>query len=157
MKIVLIEFGKTKDRALLDLLEDLIKRVKRFCQFEVISLKAARLPKSASASDHKSLEAESLKKVILSGDHLILLDERGETFNSRSFANLVNTRIESGRSRVVFVIGGAYGFDKSIYDLGSESIALSSMTFSHQLIRLIFMEQLYRAFTIINNHPYHND
>lgn len=154
---MLIEIGKTKSQALTELLNDLTKRVKRFHQFEVISIKDARLSKSSGANEHKSIEAETLKKALLPGDLVILLDERGQQFNSRGFSKYLNRQLQLGKARIVFVIGGAYGFDKSVYELASNTMALSSLTFSHQLIRLIFMEQLYRAFTIINNHPYHND
>ncbi len=157
MKLVLLEIGKTKDEALEKLIDKFVNRIRRFHQIEVISLKDARLPKSATPNEFKRIESVTIKKALLPGDFVVLLDEHGSGNDSKSFAKYVNKLLSMGKTRLVFVIGGAYGFDQSIYELASTSISLSPMTYSHQLIRLIFAEQLYRAFTIINNHPYHNE
>ena len=158
MKLVLIQFGKTKDKGLTDLIEKFRIRTNRYCSLEVLELRDARLPKTATPLMFKEVESESLRKVLRPSDYLILLDEGGKSYTSRKFATfLKETYLRSKGNRILFVIGGAYGFSEEIYRLANAKVSLSSMTFSHQLIRLIFMEQLYRAFTILNKHPYHND
>ena len=157
MKIAIIEIGKTKNKALDHLVEEYRVRSTRYHPVEIINLKAAGLPKSARPQDFKRQEAERIKKVIDRDDYLILLDEKGRKFHSRGFAGYLEKKIALPKGRLVFVIGGAYGFDPEIYERADDQLALSAMTFSHQVVRLLFMEQLYRAFAIINGHPYHND
>ena len=155
--MVLLEIGKSKDKAIISLVEEYKKRLQKYCQFEIITIREAGLPKSARPEDYKVIEGEKLQKVIGDNDQVVLLDEKGKEFNSRQFAGFVHQQMSTPKSRLVFVIGGAYGFDDSIYLRSNEKLSMSKMTYSHQIIRPIFMEQLYRAFTILNNHPYHND
>ena len=105
----------------------------------------------------KQLEAEKIISKLKSDDFLILLDEKGKSFSSVQFAQYIEKKSNQSTKKIVFLIGGAYGFDTKIYERANDKISLSDMTFSHQLIRLIFMEQLYRAYTILHNLPYHNE
>lgn len=157
MKLVLAEIGKSKAKAIQDLVAEYTRRIGRFQAIEVHTIKEGRLPKGAREEEVSRIEADNLLRFFAPGDHVILLDEKGKQFTSRSFASFLNGRLMEPKSRLVFVIGGAYGFHESAYKRANELISLSGMTFSHQIIRPIFLEQLYRAFTIINNHPYHND
>lgn len=157
MKLVLTETGKSKEKAIKELIAEYTKRIRRFNPIEVHTLKEGRLPKGSGGEEVSRLEAEYLLKYLTPDDHVVLLDEKGKQMSSRSFAAFIKNRLLLPKTRLVFVIGGAYGFHKTVYERADETISLSSMTISHQIIRPIFMEQLYRAFTIINHHPYHND
>lgn len=154
MKIKLYVIGKTNFGFVEDGLKEYIKRLTRYVSFEIITLKEG---KSKNSNEVKSIEAKNILDKINENDFLILLDNNGQEFNSLTFANYINKKQDSGINNLVFLIGGAYGFDESIYKVAKDKISLSKMTFSHQIIRLIFIEQLYRAYTILNNHPYHNE
>ena len=105
----------------------------------------------------KAKEAEKYLEKIKDDDFVILLDENGKEYNSRMFANFIEQRQNQSIKRLIFIVGGAFGFDEKLYTRANMTIALSKMTFSHQLVRIIFLEQIYRAYSIINNFPYHND
>lgn len=154
MKIKLYVIGKTNFGFVEEGLKEYIKRLTRYVSFEIITLKEG---KSKNSNEVKSIEAKNILDKINENDFLILLDNNGQEFNSLTFANYLNKKQDSGINNLVFLIGGAYGFDESIYKVAKDKISLSKMTFSHQIIRLIFIEQLYRAYTILNNHPYHNE
>ena len=112
--------------------------------------------KKNNENEIKKIEGENILKKIKNNDLLFLLDEKGENYNSRKFADFLKIKLKESKT-IIFVIGGAFGFSKEVYAKSNGLISLSKMTFSHQIIRLFFTEQLYRAFTILNNHPYHND
>ena len=116
-----------------------------------------KLPKNSSQEQQKSAEGESILKELQPGDCVILLDERGKQYTSRDFANLLNNKMVTLPSRLVFVIGGPYGFSDTVYARANSMLSLSKMTFTHEMIRLIFTEQVYRAMTIIKGESYHHD
>ena len=157
MKIKLIQIGKTDNSQLKNLIEVYQSRIKQFVTFESIVIQDIKNAKNLSSNIRKQKEGELILSKLSTLDLVILLDEKGREFSSREFADFLQKRMNSGIKNLVFVIGGAYGFSEAVYKRANQKIALSKMTFSHQLIRLIFAEQLYRAYAIINNHPYHND
>ena len=148
--------GKTNSLEFKDWENDFSKRLNSFINFNVETIDNIKHLKDAEII--KLEESKKILSKLKKEDHLILLDEKGKSYTSRAFAESIQKLMNlSGSKRVIFLVGGAFGFHSSIYDRADGKIALSEMTFSHQLIRLIFMEQLYRAFAIINNHPYHNE
>jgi 23S rRNA (pseudouridine1915-N3)-methyltransferase len=110
-----------------------------------------------AASRQKQLEGEAIMKLITEGDYVVLMDERGQQYTSMEYAQWLQKRMLSGVKRLALVIGGPYGFSEEVYARANQKISLSKMTFSHQIVRAIFAEQLYRAFTILNNEPYHHE
>ena len=155
MEIKLVVVGKTKNKELISLIEDYIKRINFFNKFQIIEVNSVKTRKNNS-DEIKKIECENIIKKIKKNDLLFLLDEKGKNYNSREFADFLKVRFQESKT-IVFVIGGAFGFSKDLYTKSKGLISISKMTFSHQIIRLFFTEQLYRAFTILNNHPYHND
>ena len=125
--------------------------------FEIAVIPELRNTKSLSTDQQKEREADFILKSFLPGDYIVLLDEHGKEFSSMQFAEYIEKKMHTTPRRLVFVVGGPYGFAQSVYTTAHEKISLSKMTFSHQMIRLIFTEQLYRAFTILNNEPYHHE
>lgn len=156
MKITLIQIGKTHFDFIEEGYQTFAKRINRYAKFntEVIEL-PSRL-KSDVPDVIKRNEADALLKKLQATDYVILLDEHGKVFSSVSYAAHLE-KLSHSQSRLVFVIGGAYGFHTDIYIRANEQLSLSGMTFSHQLIRLIFAEQLYRIFTIMKGEPYHHE
>ena len=155
MEIKLVVVGKTKNKELISLIEDYIKRINFFNKFQIIEVNSVKTRKNNS-DEIKKIECENILKKIKKNDVIFLLDEKGKNYNSREFADFLKVRFQESKT-IVFVIGGAFGFSKDLYTKSKGLVSLSKMTFSHQIIRLFFTEQLYRAFTILNNHPYHND
>lgn len=148
--------GKTNSLEFKDWENDFSKRLNSFINFNVETIDNIKHLKDAEII--KLEESKKILSKLKKEDHLILLDEKGKSYTSRAFAESIQKLMNlSGSKRVIFLVGGAFGFHSSVYDRADGKISLSEMTFSHQLIRLIFMEQLYRAFAIINNHPYHNE
>ena len=156
MEIQLLFVGKTKKKYVLDELEAYKKKILRFIKFSFVCVGDTKTKKT-NLKQLKEKEYLQILKKINPNDIVIILDEKGKMFNSIDFASEIKSYINTGKKRIIFIIGGAYGLSKKFYDDFPIRIALSRMTFSHQLIRLFFCEQLYRAFTIINNHPYHNN
>lgn len=156
MKITFITVGKTEDTYLKEGIEKYVKRLKRYTKLELVEIAELKNTKALTEEQQKSKEAELILKRVTVHDHLILLDEAGQEFTSVQFANYLNKRAISSTSSLVFVVGGPYGFDQSVYQRANDKISLSRMTFSHQMVRLFFAEQLYRAFTIIKGEPYHH-
>lgn len=152
MKISLLVVGKTSFPYIQQGIEDYAKRLKRWIDFEITVIKDSKLQEVERI---KKQEAEYLHEKIDNQDFVILLDERGRHFSSLEFAKKIE-EFQERNKKIVFVIGGAYGFDNSIYDRANVQLSFSYMTFSHQIIRLMFMEQLYRAYTIIQGLPYHH-
>ena len=155
MEIKLIVVGKTKNHELINLISNYVKRINFFNKFQIIEVNSIKTKKN-NENEIKKIEGENILKKIKNNNLLFLLDEKGENYNSRKFADFLKTKLKESKT-IIFVIGGAFGFSKEVYAKSNGLISLSKMTFSHQIIRLFFTEQLYRAFTILNNHPYHND
>lgn len=154
MKLSLWVVGKTDQKYLEDGMTIFLKRLPHYCRFEYEEIAEAK--GSLSPSEKKKKEALAIQKKLKPGDRLILLDEKGILHTSVKFSEYLEKQQQITSKRLVFMIGSAFGFDPSIYQIAADSISLSKMTFTHQMIRLFFLEQLYRAFTIINNEPYHN-
>ena len=155
MEIKLIVVGKTKSSELIRLINEYIKRINFYKKFKIIEVNSLK-SKKYSEKEIKKIEGENILKSIKKNELIFLLDENGKSFNSRKFADFLSNKFKTNKS-IVFIVGGAYGFSKEIKHKSNEIISLSKMTFSHQIIRLFFTEQVYRALTILNNHPYHND
>jgi 23S rRNA (pseudouridine1915-N3)-methyltransferase len=157
MKITLIYIGKTDEKCMDILTEKYINRLKAFISLNQIIITDIKNVKNISKNEQKNREGGKLLEKIKKTDYVVLLDEKGKEFTSVEFAGYLQKRMNTGIKNLVFIIGGPYGFSESVYKRANQQLALSKMTFSHQLIRLIFAEQLYRAFTILNNHPYHHE
>jgi len=156
MKIKLIVIGKTDSLQLKDLTDDYLNRLKHYISFEMEVIPDIKKTKNLSEVNQKKMEGEEILKRMNPGDELILLDENGKSFTSEGFSGLLQKKMNSGLKNLIFVIGGPYGFSDEVYARASSKLSLSKMTFSHQMIRLFFVEQVYRAFTILRNEPYHH-
>lgn len=154
MKITLITVGKTTVNEIKLLCDDYNRRINRYARYEEISIENPI--KTTDAAKMKQKEGEAILKKLQPGDYLILLDEKGKEYTSVEFARALTQLFNQAHKNICFVIGGAYGFSNDLYSRANAKISLSKMTYNHQLIRAIFSEQLYRAFTIINNEPYHH-
>ena len=157
MNIKLIAIGKTDNKALQSLIDDYTKRLSFYIKFELDVIPDIKNVKNLSESQQKEKEGELILKALQPGDVVVLLDEHGKEFRSIEFADWIERKMHTVNKRLVFIIGGPYGFAPKVYEAAQEKISLSKMTFSHQMIRLIFVEQLYRAMTILNNNPYHHE
>ena len=155
MKIKLLVVGKTSGSFLASLISDYVKRINHYINFEIIEINNTKLKKANSLEAQKKEGVKILEK-IHKEDQVFILDEKGESYNSIDFSKFIENKIVNSSKNIIFVIGGAYGFSEKVYSRSNSVVSLSKMTFSHQIIRLFMVEQLYRAFTIINNHPYHN-
>lgn len=156
MKITLIAIGKTDNRHLISLMEDYSKRLGHYVSFEMAIVPDIKNAKNLSEPLQKKAEGDEILKRISPADIFILLDENGKTYSSEKFSEFLQKKMNSGLKNLVFVIGGPYGFSEEIYARANGKLSLSSMTFSHQMVRLFFIEQVYRAFTILRNEPYHH-
>ena len=157
MNVELIVVGKTDSREVEALVEMYAKRVNHYCKFSITTIADVRNTRNMAASRQKQLEGEAIMKLITEGDYVVLMDERGQQYTSMEYAQWLQKRMLSGVKRLALVIGGPYGFSEEVYARANQKISLSKMTFSHQIVRAIFAEQLYRAFTILNNEPYHHE
>ena len=157
MNIELIVVGKTDSKEVEALVEMYAKRVNRYCRFSITTLADVRNTRNMSPSRQKQLEGEAILRMVGDGDCLTLMDERGSQYTSIEFSQWLQKRMLSGVKRLVLVIGGPYGFSDEVYARADQKISLSKMTFSHQIVRAICAEQLYRAFTILHNEPYHHE
>lgn len=155
IKITLLQMGKTHFKFVDEGFAEFSKRLSFYCKFDSKVFELPTKLKSKDINQTKKNEADIFLKNIKPTDFVILLDENGKDFNSIQFANYIE-KISVQQSSLVFIIGGAYGFDESIYEKANLKLSFSSFTFSHQLIRLLFIEQLYRCFTIIKGEPYHH-
>jgi 23S rRNA (pseudouridine1915-N3)-methyltransferase len=156
MKITLILNGKTEDKYLVDGCSIFEKRLKHYIKLDQIVIPALKNAKNLNAQQFKAKEADLIMKHINNDDFVVLLDEKGAEYTSEKFANYLQKHMNAGLRNLVFIVGGPYGFDEQIYKRSNFKVSLSQMTFSHQMIRLFFLEQIYRAFTILRNEPYHN-
>ncbi len=157
MKILLLVVGKTVESYFSEAIREYGERIKHYIPFEVGTIPDLKNTKNLSFDQQKEKEADLILKYLQPGDYTVLLDERGKEYTSIQFAEYLEHKMHIVSKRLVFVIGGPYGFSSRIYEVAREKISLSKMTFSHQMIRMIFVEQLYRAMTILNHEPYHHE
>ncbi|MBP5348028.1 MAG: 23S rRNA (pseudouridine(1915)-N(3))-methyltransferase RlmH [Bacteroidaceae bacterium] len=157
MKIILITVGKTDQQWLSDGIRQYTERLFHFCQFEFQVIPDIRNTRSMEASVQKEREGEQILKLLQPSDDVYLLDDKGLEMTSPQMAQWLEKRMSQSTKRLVFIIGGPYGFSPDVYNRVPGRLSLSRMTFSHQMVRLIFVEQLYRAFAILNNLPYHHE
>lgn len=156
MNIKLIAIGKTDNKNLQLFIDEYQKRLSFYIKFDLEIIPDIKNVKNLSESQQKEKEGELILAKITPTDQLILLDENGKSFSSISFSEELQKKMNSGVKTLVFVIGGPYGFSENVYAKAQGKFSLSQMTFSHQMVRLFFIEQLYRAFTILKNEPYHH-
>jgi len=157
MKIKLLAIGKTDDKNLQLLIQKYEKRLKHYIKFELEIIPDLKNVKNLSESEQKEKEGELILGKLSPVDQLILLDDKGESYHSIGFSKFMQKKMNSGIKQLVIVIGGPYGFSETVYKKAQGKISLSKMTFSHQMIRLFVVEQIYRAFTILRNEPYHHE
>ncbi|WP_370215075.1 23S rRNA (pseudouridine(1915)-N(3))-methyltransferase RlmH [Mesoflavibacter profundi] len=156
MTIKLLAIGKTDNKQLQLLIDDYTKRLGFYIKFELEIIPDLKKVKNLSEDQQKQKEGELILSKITTTDVLILLDENGKQYDSVQFANYLQKHMNSGIKQLVFVIGGPYGFSQDVYNAARGKVSLSKMTFSHQMVRLFMIEQLYRGFTILKNEPYHH-
>ena len=157
MKISLFVVGKTNHNYLSPGIDDYTQRINHYIPFNIQYIADAKNTKNLSQAQQKQAEGQNLLNAFDKSDYVVLLDERGKEFTSKDFSSFIEKKMQTVAKRLVFVVGGPYGFSEDVYQRANEKISLSKMTFPHDLIRLIFTEQLYRSFTIMNNEPYHHD
>lgn len=156
MKIKLLTIGKTDNAALAQLIKTYEARLKHYIQFSIEIIPDIKNTKNFSEEIQKEKEGDLILSKISSTDRMVLLDENGTSFDSIEFSKFLQKQMNSGIKQLVFVIGGPYGFSEKIYKKSQGKISLSKMTFSHQMVRLFAIEQIYRGFTILKNEPYHH-
>ena len=157
MKIELAVIGKTSIGYLKQGIDEYIKRLKYYAPFEIKYIDDIKNTKNISEDQQKRTEGAKILSLLDKSDFVVLLDEHGKEYTSMQYSSYIQKRMLSGVKKVVFVIGGPYGFSQEVYDRANDKISFSKMTFNHEMIRLIFTEQLYRAYTIINHEPYHHE
>jgi 23S rRNA (pseudouridine1915-N3)-methyltransferase len=157
MNIKLVVVGKTEEKYLKEGIDIFEKRLKFYIPYEMIIIPSLKDTKNLSPQMVKEREGELIIKQVSKADKVILFDEMGEEFRSIEYANFLQKNMNAGIKTMCFVVGGAFGFSDEVYKIANLKIAMSKMTFSHQMIRLMIVEQLYRAFTILKNEPYHNE
>lgn len=157
MQIKLIAIGKTDNKAIIALIEEYAKRLNFYIKFEFEVIPDLKNTKSLSEILQKEKEGELILKKLIASDDLILLDERGKSYSSVDFSDFLQKKMNAGLKQLIFVIGGPYGFSDEVYSRANGKLSISKMTFSHQMIRPFFIEQLYRGFTILRNEPYHHE
>jgi 23S rRNA (pseudouridine1915-N3)-methyltransferase len=157
MKVALLQTGKTTDKQILELADLYTARIKRYSVFEIITLPELKNAKNMPVTEQKYKEGKKILQSFSNDDYIILLDERGKELRTVEFSRLLEKTFMLPKKRIVFVIGGPWGFSDDVYTRADLKISLSKMTFPHQLVRLLFLEQLYRVFTIINGEPYHHE
>ena len=156
MNIRLLAIGKTDNKALQTLIDDYTKRLSFYVKFDLEIIPDIKNVKNLSEAQQKEKEGELILSKITPTDQLILLDENGKTFSSVGFSVFLQKKMNAGIKTLVFVIGGPYGFSETVYQKAQGKVSLSEMTFSHQMVRLFVIEQIYRGFTILRNEPYHH-
>jgi len=157
MKIVLTVVGKTTDKHFIASIQEYVQRISHYVPFSFEVISELKGTKNLSEKEQKDREGEQILKSFLPGDYIVLLDEHGRERRSIEFAQWIQKRMSAGPKRLVFVVGGPYGFSEAVYAVAQEKVSLSQMTLSHQMIRLLFVEQIYRALTILNGEPYHHE
>ena len=157
MKITLLVIGKTDSAYLTEGINEYVKRINHYINFETEVIPDIKKNKNTSIELQKNQEGELILSRNLPGKELHLFDEKGKVFSSREFAGFLEKKMASGLKELVLVVGGPYGFSQKVYDAAKSKISLSALTFSHQMVRLMCVEQIYRAFTILKGEPYHHD
>lgn len=157
MKITLLVVGKTTDPHFIATTDEYLKRINHYLPMNMEVIPELKNAKNLSPDQQKEKEADFILKAFQPGDRIVLLDEHGKTYRSLEFADWIQKKMLAGVKRLLLVVGGPYGFSPRIYAVAHEKISLSAMTFSHQMIRLLIAEQVYRAMTILNNEPYHHE
>ena len=157
MKIALTVVGKTTDKHFIASIQEYVQRISHYVPFSFEVISELKGTKNLSEKEQKDREGEQILKSFLPGDYIVLLDEHGRERRSIEFAQWIQKRLSAGPKRLVFVVGGPYGFSEAVYAVAQEKVSLSQMTLSHQMIRLLFVEQIYRALTILNGEPYHHE
>ena len=156
MTIKLLTIGKTDDVSLQELIDTYVSRLGFYNKFELEIIPDLKKTKNLDVQQQKSAEGKLILSKVTPSDFLVLLDENGKQYSSEGFSEYIQKRLNSGMKQLIFVVGGPYGFSEEVYARANNKISLSKMTFSHQMVRLFFVEQLYRAFTILKNEPYHH-
>ena len=154
---MLIVVGKTTDKRFEAITQEYIERIRHYIPFTVEVIPELKNTKGLSQDEQKKREGELIQKNLQPGDYVVLLDEHGSERSSMDFASWIQKKMAAGPKRLVFIVGGPYGFSEIIHQKGNEEISLSRMTLSHQMIRMFFVEQIYRAMTILNGEPYHHE
>lgn len=157
MKVVLLTVGKTNDANFIKAISEYQKRLKFYIPFEIIELPELKNNRNLSEAQQKQQEGASIIASLDASDAVVLLDDKGVEYTSVQFSQYMQRAMASGSKRLVFVVGGPYGFSQAVYDRANGKVSLSRMTFSHQMVRLVFVEQLYRAMTILRGEPYHHE
>lgn len=157
MKIVIIAVGKTSTDYVARGVEEFLKRANRYVGVELTVIPDVKASKALTEENQKQQEGRAILAALQPGDVVTLLDERGKELTSREFSGLIERRMIQGIKRLVFVIGGPYGFAREVYERADDKLSLSRMTFTHEMVRLFFTEQIYRAMTIMRGEPYHHD
>ena len=157
MRAVLLSVGKTDDAIYAELIEVYRKRINFYLPFELEFIPDIKKGKGMSEKEQKIREGEQILNRLQPGDYVVLLDDKGRHYTSTEFARFMEVKSHSVPKRIVFIIGGPYGFSDEVYAKSNEKLSLSKMTFTHQMVRLIFAEQLYRAMTILRGEPYHHE
>lgn len=157
MKFSLLVVGKTATGYLKLGIDEYVNRLSHYISFDIQYIADAKNTKKLTEAQQKQVEGESILQRFEASDYVVLLDEHGKEYTSMEFSTYVQKRMSSGARRIVFVVGGPYGFSDDVYKRANDKLSLSKMTFSHEMIRLIFTEQLYRACTILNHEPYHHE
>ena len=157
MKILLLQIDKTQDSYLNTGIDIYAKRIGNYSPIEIMTINVPKNVRQRSFGEQKTEEAKLILKHLLPEDFLVLLDDKGKELNSTGFAQFISQKQNASVKRLVFLIGGPFGFDSTIYNRASFKLSLSQMTFSHQMVRLFFLEQLYRAFTILKGEKYHHE
>lgn len=156
MKVVVLLIGKNNEKFISEGIEIYASRIKKYCGFEIITIPELKNTKNMPEDEQKIKEGKKIQEFLGKEDYCILLDERGNEYDTVTFARWIERQAVVSTKRLVFVVGGPYGFSDEVYSRSDIKISLSKMTFPHQLVRLLFMEQLYRAFTVIKGEPYHH-
>ncbi len=157
MKITLLTIGQTDDSWLREAIDIYVQRINRYTSFETRNIPTPKKWNALTAGQRKEQEGKILLEQMKGSDYTVLLDEKGKVFNSVQFAGFIQDRMNRSTRKLVFVVGGPWGFSREVYQAAQMKLSLSAMTFSHQMVRVFFTEQLYRAFTILRNEPYHNE
>lgn len=157
MKITLLQIGKTNDVNITGIIEDYFKRIKRYMPFEIVTIPDVKFSRKDNIEKLKNAEGKLIIQRIKKEHEVFILDSGGVEMSSKEFSSFISGKINYSRKELLFIIGGAYGFSEKVYEIANKKLSLSKMTFPHQLVRIIFLEQLYRAFTIIYGEPYHNE
>ena len=157
MEIELLTVGKTTIKFVIEGIEEYTKRLKHYIGYRIIPLPDIKKNASLSADRQKEAEGEIILSKIQTSDYVILLDEKGREYTSMEFAGFLEKQMIAGRKKVVFVVGGPYGFSPAVYGRADGKVSLSKMTFNHEMVRLFFTEQVYRAMTILRGEPYHHE